>query len=88
MTKIKNFEKFCETMIPDNTLKQMREISNIMGDIDIGKRVPDSSFANALGDTSKDVTQTHVQTYSEYMAEPFDDNQNRIPWDKRKNKKK
>ena len=75
-----------ESMLQDNTLKQMRDVSKAMNGIDIGKRVSDDSFANALADTKRDITQTHIQTYSEYMKEPFSDNQNRKPWKERKKK--
>jgi hypothetical protein len=76
-----------ETMIHNKTLNQMKKISDQMGDIDVGKRVSDDSFANALKDTKRSIVQTHIQTYQDYMNEPFTVNQNIMPWDKRKKKK-
>ena len=84
---MKYLKKF-ESMVHKSTLDQMRKVSKALGNVDIGKRVDDSSFANALKNTKRDITSTNVQTYSDYMNEPFVVNQNRKPWKKRKNKKK
>ena len=75
-----------ENMIHNNTLDQMRKISDMMGDLDIGKRVSDDSFANAYSDTKRSIVQTKIQSYQDYMSEPFEVNQNVKPWDKRKKK--
>lgn len=84
---MKYLKKF-ESMIHQHTIDQMTRVSNELSKIDIGKRVSDGSFANALGDTKRDVFQTKIQSYEDYMKEPFAVNQNRKPWKERKKKKK
>jgi hypothetical protein len=76
-----------ESMVHDKSIQQMRNVSKAMNGIDIGLRVSDDSFANAIN-TKRDISKTHIQTYSEYMKEPFDVNQNRKPWEQRKKKSK
>lgn len=83
MKNIKRFDQF-ESMVHKNTLDQMKRVSDEMGDTNIGQRVDDSSFANALETTKRDVHKTKIQTYDEYLAEPFSVNQNRVPKDQRK----
>lgn len=75
-------------MVHKSTLNQMKKVSKAMGNVDIGKRVDNSGFSNALKNTKRDVFTTHIQSYDEYMKEPFQVNQNRKPWDSRKKKKK
>jgi hypothetical protein len=41
--------------------------------------VADDSFANALETTKRDIHKTKIQTYDEYLSEPFAVNQNRVP---------
>lgn len=86
MKNIKSFKQF-ESLIHQNTLDQMRRVAKELDGIDIGKRVSDDSFANALSDTKRDIVQTNIQTYDDFMEEPFEDNQNRKPWEERKNKR-
>jgi hypothetical protein len=75
-----------ESMLHSNSLRQMKMVSKAMNGMDVGQRVSDDSFANALN-TKRDITNTHIQTYDEFMSEPFDVNQNRKPWGERKKKK-
>ena len=82
---MKYLNKF-ESMIHGKSVDQLKMVSKAMNGMDVGKRVSDDSFANALN-TKRDITDTHIQTYSEFMSEPFSDNQNRMPWEKRKKKK-
>lgn len=87
MINIKKFSQF-ESMIQTNSLNQLKRVSDIMGKSNIGVRVSDGSFSNALNNTKRDITQTKIQTYDQYMSEPFSVNQNRSPWEQRKKKKK
>jgi len=84
---MKYLKKF-ESMVHQNTLDQMRKVSKTLGKTDIGKRVDDSSFANALKNTKRDILSTNIQSYGDYLKEPFAVNQNRKPWNERKKKKK
>lgn len=83
--KIRDLFKIRESMVHDNSLRQLRDVSTHLNGIDIGTRVSDRGFANALN-TKKDITKSHVQTYQEYMNEPFQVNQNRKPWEERTKK--
>tara|TARA_R110000772_G_scaffold2410_4_gene8604 strand:+ start:72386 stop:72652 length:267 start_codon:yes stop_codon:yes gene_type:complete len=83
--KIKRFAQF-ESMVHKKTLDQMKMVSNAMGGSNIGDRVSDDSFSNALKNTKRNVFKTKIQTYDEYLSEPFSDNQNRKPWKKRTKK--
>lgn len=74
-----------ENMVHTKSLEQLRRVSKELNKIDIGKRVSDSSFANALN-TKKDITDTNIQSYSDYLKEPFTVNQNIMPWKDRKKK--
>lgn len=85
MKNLKNFKQF-ESMVHQKSLDQMKMVSNAMNGINIGDRVSDNSFANALKNTKRNVFTTKIQTYDEYLKEPFDVNQNRIPWKQRKRK--
>jgi len=85
MRHIKDFTAY-ESMLHDKTLDQLKKVAKELNGLDIGKRVADDSFANAIDQTKRDITDTKIQTYAEYMAEPFDDNQNRKPWEERKKK--
>lgn len=83
MKNIKNYMQF-ESMIHQKSLDQMKMVSKAMGKSNIGDRVSDTSFANALKNTKRDIFKTKIQTYGEYMSEPFKVNQNRLPWKQRK----
>jgi len=74
-------------MVHGKTLDQMKMVSKAMNGMDVGQRVSDDSFANAIN-TKRDITHTNIQTYDQYMSEPFSVNQNRKPWKERKSKKK
>lgn len=87
MDNLKDFKAF-ESMLHKKTMDQLKKVSKEMDGIDVGQRVDDSSFANALQDTKRDVTQHHIQTYDEYLNEPFSSNQNRKPWDERSSREK
>jgi predicted AAA+ superfamily ATPase len=76
--RIKRFTQF-ESMVHQNTLDQMKRVSDVMGANNIGQRVADDSFANALETTKRDIHKTKIQTYDEYLSEPFAVNQNRVP---------
>lgn len=76
-----------EALIHQNTIDQMKKVSKELNGMDIGKRVSDDSFSNSLETTKRDITETDILTYSDYMKEPFKDNQNRKPWKDRKKKK-
>lgn len=78
MKNIKDYKQF-ESMVHQRSLDQMKMVSNAMGGSNIGDRVSDSSFANALKSTKRDIFKTKIQTYGEYMSEPFKINQNRVP---------
>ena len=82
---MKYLNKF-ESMVHGKSIDQLKMVSKSMNGMDVGMRVSDDSFANALN-TKRDITTTHIQTYDEYMGEPFSVNQNRKPWKERKNKK-
>lgn len=86
MKNIKRFGQF-ESMSQKSSIDQMKKVSDIMGSANIGTRVSDDSFSNSIKNTKRDVFKTKIQTYDEYMAEPFTVNQNRSPWKQRKKKK-
>jgi len=86
--KIKRFNQFSEALSNKHSIDQLKMVSKIMGDSNIGTRVSDSSFSNALKNTKRDVTKFHIDTYEDFINEPFSVNQNRIPWESRKKKKK
>ena len=85
MEYLENFDQF-ESMVHQKSIDQLKKVSKELGSIDIGKRVSDDSFSNALSDTKRDVTNNKIETFSDYMSEPFEVNQNIESWDKRKNK--
>lgn len=87
MKNIKKFDEYNESMLPANSLAQMKRVSDILNGLDIGKRVSDDSFANSLDVTKRDIVKSGVETYDDFMDEPFEDNQNRKPWTERKKKK-
>jgi len=74
-----------ESMIHSKSIDQLKRVSKELNGMDVGMRVSDDSFANAIN-TKRDITTTHIQTYDEYMSEPFSVNQNRKPWEERKKK--
>lgn len=84
MEYLKDFKQF-ESMVHQSSVDQLRKVSKAMGNIDIGKRVSDDSFSNALGDTKRDITNTKIETYSDYMKTPFQVNQNVKSWGERSN---
>ena len=84
MEYLKKFKEF-ESMVHQNSLDQLRRVSKALGNIDIGKRVSDDSFSNALKGTKRDITNTKIETYSDYMKTPFKINQNIESWTKRSN---
>ena len=84
---MKHIKKF-ESLISKKSVDQFKKVSNELGKMDIGKRVSDDSFSNSLDSTKRDVTKTKIQTYADYMNEPFTPNQNRKPWKKRTKKEK
>lgn len=79
---LKNLFGVRESMVHQNSLSQLNNVSSQMDKIDIGSRVSDDSFANAVN-TKKNITNSHIQTYQEFMNEPFEVNQNRKPWEER-----
>lgn len=87
MININNFRQF-ESMIHKKSLDQMRAVSDIMGNNNIGIRVSDDSFSNSLKSTKRDVFKSNIQSYGEFMNEPFTINQNRLPMNKQKLKRK
>ena len=88
MSNIFNFKKFEGAMVNSKSLDQMKMVSKAMGKINIGDRVNKNSFANAYSDTKRDVFKTKIQSYEDYLKEPFSVNQNRKPWKERKRKNK
>lgn len=84
MEYLKKYKEF-ESMIHQNSVDQLRRVSKELGNIDIGKRVSDDSFSNALGDTKRNIVDTKIETYSDYMKTPFQVNQNIKSWDERSN---
>lgn len=82
---MKHLHKF-ESMIHKSSLEQMKRVSKAMGNINIGDRVSNSSFANALKNTKRNIANSHIETYEDYMKKPFTVNQNRKPWNERKKK--
>ncbi len=86
MKHIKDFKTY-ESMLHTNSLDQLKKVAKELDGLDIGKRVSDDSFANAIDQTKRDIiTDDNVETYTQYMNEPFDINQNRKPWEERKKK--
>jgi len=83
MEHIKTFEALSRDM----SIRQLKNVSKQLGNIDVGKRVSDASFANALN-TKRNMADTYIQSYSDYLKEPFSVNQNRKPWNDRKKKSK
>lgn len=74
-----NFNSLKEALSHDKTLNQLKDISKLMKSSDISRRSPDKGFANALKTSKRDVTDSHILTYAEYLKQPFKVNQNRKP---------
>ena len=63
---MKYLQKY-ESLIQKKSVDQLKRVSKVLNGKDIGKRVSDDSFSNSLDSTKRDVTQTKIQTYDDYM---------------------
>lgn len=67
-------EKNFESMVNKKSLDQLKKIRKMMKGIDIGDRIADESFPNST--SHHNINDVHIQSYEEYMDEPFKVNQN------------
>lgn len=77
--KESSLEKLKEGLTHKKSIDQLKNISKILGDMDISKRTPDSGFSNALSSSKRDITKHNIKSFSDYLKEPFVVNQNRVP---------
>lgn len=63
-----------ESMVHKRSLDQLKKVRKMMKGIDIGDRIADESLPNST--SHHNVNDVHIQSYEEYMDEPFEVNQN------------
>lgn len=63
-----------ESMVNKRSLDQLKKIRKMTKGIDIGDRIADESFPNST--SHHNISDVHIQSYEEYMDEPFKVNQN------------
>lgn len=72
-----------ESMLPKRSLEQLKRIRKITKNIDIGDRIPDENYPNQIDHTTNAIDKD-IQTYSDYLKEPFSVNQNVKNFNKKK----
>lgn len=75
-----------EAMVNKKSLDQLKKIRKMMKGIDIGDRIADESFPNKT--QHHNINDVHIQSYEEYMKEPFKVNQNVKNFKPKKKKRK